>query len=174
MTKSRSSVALRRALPLLLVAAAVALGVTMRVRYLRQEMMSRWHGALEGGALTTQATVDEWFADRIADAEALAASIAVHAAFPHSGDASPPFSTVLAPVVRRGKFTSAWVLDSVGRIVSRTSDDSLSAAERDAVVQALGSGHPTHSAVVPLGPHAATFAIAAPVHLATAGGSARL
>ncbi len=166
MTTTRVKVALGRALPVLLVVAAVGIGATMRVRYLRHELMSRWYGALEGGALTTQATVDEWFADRKADADALAASVAIHAEFPRAGDSSPPFSTVLAPVVRRGKFTDVWVVDAAGRVIAQSARDSLRLEERDAMREALATQKTSHSAVAVLGPHAATFAIVAPVHLA--------
>ncbi|CAN5253305.1 hypothetical protein BH09GEM1_BH09GEM1_15860 [soil metagenome] len=166
MTNAALNGALRRALPILVVVAAVGTGVAMRVRYLQHEMMSRWHGALEGGALTTQATIDEWFVDRRTDGEALAASVAIHAEFPHAGDSTPPFSTVLAPVVRRGKFTDAWVLDDAGRVIAQTTRDSLRVEERGAVRKALASHKTSHSAVSALGPHAATFAVVAPVHLA--------
>jgi hypothetical protein len=108
MTKAQLNAALRRSVPILLVATAVAIGVATRVHFLRHEMMSRWRGTLDGGALTTQATVDEWFTERTAEAEALAASVAIHAAFNHVGDPSPPFLTVLAPIVRGRKFTEGW------------------------------------------------------------------
>ena len=164
MTTTSVKGALRRALPVLLVVAAVGIGVTMRVRYLRGETMSRWHGVLEGGALTTQATVDEWFADRTADANALAASVAIHA-FLREGDASAPFSTVLAPVVRRGKFTEVWIVDAVGRVIAQSAGDSLRPEERRAVREAIASRTESHSAVSALGPHAAALAIVAPVRL---------
>ena len=165
MTKARLTAALRRSLPIALVATAVAIGVAARVRFLRQEMMSRWHAALEGGAMTTQATVDEWFTDRSADAAALAASVAVHAAFPRAGDTAPPFSTVLAPVVRRGKFTDVWVIDGSGRVIAHAGNDSLRNGELRTAREAIANRRTGHSAVTVVGPHAASFAIAAPVRL---------
>ena len=164
MTTTRFKGALRRALPVLLVVAAVGIGVTMRVRYLRHEMMSRWHDVLEGGALTTQATVDEWFADRKADADAMAASVAIHA-FLRAGNSSAPFSRVLAPVVRRGKFTDVWIVDASGRVIAQSTGDSLRPEERRAAFEAIARRKTSHSAVSALGPHAAALAIAAPVRL---------
>ncbi|CAN5920858.1 hypothetical protein BH11GEM2_BH11GEM2_20890 [soil metagenome] len=165
MTKSLLTDALKRALPFLIVVAAVGAGATMRVRYLQHEMMTRWRGALTGGALTTQATVDEWFTDRREDAEALAASVAIHAAFPRAGDTSPRFSTVLAPVVRRGKFIQAWVVDASGRPIAQALGDSLGISERLAMRNAIGTGRTQHSSVTILGRHAATLSIVAPVHV---------
>src|SRR6185369_8898118 len=120
-----------------LVGIAVLTGVTLRVRYLQHEMMTKWRGSLEGGALTTQATVDEWFADRKADAEALAVSVALHTAFPRAGDGSPPFVTVLAPVTRRQKFTDAWVVDSSGAIIAGARPDTMRDAERAGALEAI-------------------------------------
>ena len=159
---------LRRSLPALLVIAIVALGVTARVRFLRREMMSRWHAALEGGALTTQATVDDWLSDRDADAEALATSVSIHAAFPHAGDSTPRFATVLAPIVRRAKFTDAWVVDSAGNLISAATRDPLRAEEALAAREAIASHLTRHSTITANGPHAATMVIAAPVKLSVA------
>src|SRR5687767_11111553 len=85
-------------------------GVALRVRYLQGEMMSRWSMTLDGGKLTTKATVDEWFAERSADGVALASSVAAHAVVPPYGS-ELPYGNVLRPVSRRGKFTGLWVLD---------------------------------------------------------------
>ena len=157
-----------RSLPAILVVAIVALGVTTRVRFLRREMMSRWHTALEGGALTTQATVDDWFSDRDADAEALATSISIHAAFPHAGDSTPRFATVLAPIVRRAKFTDAWVVDSAGNLISAATSHPLRADEVLAAKEAIAKHQTRHSAITANGPNSATIAIAAPVKLSAA------
>ncbi|MEO8621232.1 MAG: PAS domain S-box protein [bacterium] len=156
----------RRAnLTVLLVGIAVLSGVALRVRYLQHEMMTRWRGSLDGGAVTTQATVDEWFADRKADAEALAVSVALHAAFQRAGDGSPPFVTVLAPVTRREKFIDAWVVDSIGAIIAGARADTLLDLERASALEAIAKQRTIRSAVVPLGPHAALLAIAAPVRV---------
>jgi two-component system cell cycle sensor histidine kinase/response regulator CckA len=149
---------------LLLLAFAIGAGVFLRVRYLQREMLSRWHVALDGGVITTQATVDEWVAERKADAAALASSVSLHAALPvDAGDASSRFAQVLAPVTRRGKFVGIWVLDSADRVIAQSTPDSLVDAERVAVRAALAVDDVQHSAVVPLGPHAAFLSFAAPI-----------
>ena len=165
MTTPQITRAMRRAAAFVLVAIVVLSGAALRVRYLEHEMLSRWRGSLEGGAATAQATVDEWFADRKADAQALAVSVAVHAAFPQAGDGSPRFSSVLAPVARRGKFVGVWVVDSAGSVLASSAADTLRAMERLALTAALRSQRTTRSMVMPLGPHGALLAIAAPVHL---------
>ena len=165
MTKVQFKRAMRRALPILLVVIAVLIGATLRVRYLQREMMTRWRGALQGGAITTQATVDEWFADRKADAEALAFNIAVHAAIASGDGGSPPFSDVLAPVVRRGKFVRVWVVDAAGSVIASSHSDSIRGEEHRAVVRAIATRRTTRSVVMPLGAHEALMTIAAPVQL---------
>ena len=169
MTTPQMPRAMRRAAPFVLVAIVVFAGATFRVRYLEHEMMSRWRGSLEGGAVTAQATVDEWFTDREADAEALAVSVAVHAPFSREGDGSPRFSSVLAPVARRGKFVGAWVVDSAGGTLASTSADTLRAMERLAIAEALRSRRTSRSMVMPLGPHGALLAFVARVHLTVPG-----
>ncbi|MEP7000194.1 MAG: ATP-binding protein [bacterium] len=157
---------IRRAyLTIALVAIALLAGVIFRVRYLQHEMMTRWHGSLDGGALTTQATVDEWFADRKADAEAVAVTVAFHSTIPRAADLSPPFATVLAPVIRRQKFIDAWVVDSSGAIIAGAGADTLRDVERASALDAIAKQRTMRSAVMPLGPHAALLAIVAPVHL---------
>ncbi|MEP6732647.1 MAG: PAS domain S-box protein [bacterium] len=160
----------RVALPfLLLIAVVLGGGVFLRVRYLQREMLSRWNQALVGGALTTQATVDEWFTERRADAEALATTLAIHGALHNAGgDARRPFAQVLAPVTRRGRFIGLWVLDSAGGVIASSTQDSLRHAELIAFRASVSSGSVATSAVIPLGPHAAIFSLAAPVHITTA------
>ena len=169
MTTPKMPRGMRRAAPFVLVAIVVFAGATFRVRYLEHQMMSRWRGSLEGGAMTAQATVDEWFTDRKADAEALAVSVAIHAPFPRAGDGSPRFSTVLAPVARRGKFVGVWVVDSAGGVLASSTADTLRALERLAVTDALRLQRTTRSMVMPLGAHGALLAIAARVHLTVPG-----
>src|SRR5882672_2733502 len=93
----------RATLPiLLLLAFLVGGGVFFRVRYLQREMLTRWHDVLQGGAVTTQVTVSEWFTERTADANALASTVALHASvLTDRGDSGRPFEQVLAPVSRR-------------------------------------------------------------------------
>lgn len=136
----------------------------MRVRYLQHEMLSRWHTALEGGAITTQATVDEWFAERRADAAELGASVIVHAGVSNDGGtASRPFAQVLAPVVRRGKFVGIWVLDPAGQVLAQSIPDSVSDAERAAVRNARTTDDVVQSAVMARGPHAAFLSFVVPI-----------
>ncbi|MEO5815135.1 MAG: PAS domain S-box protein [Gemmatimonadaceae bacterium] len=143
---------------------AISGGVLLRVRYLQREMLNRWHMALEGGAITTQATVDEWVTERRADAQALAASVSVHSGLPRvSGDTTPPFTQVLAPVTRRGKFIGLWIVDSAGLVIAQSIPDSILDAERVAMRQAHAAHDVVHSAVVPRGPHAAVLSFAVPI-----------
>src|SRR4051812_25493822 len=138
----------RRALlsVLLLLAVIVGAGVLARVRVLHREMMTRWRGALEGGAQTTESTVDEWFAERAADAEGLATSVGIHAT---SGapitDHSNPFIQVIRPIQRRAKFVAIWVIDSTGRVISRSTNDTLHAAELAAAREAVQHNRVTRS-----------------------------
>ena len=157
--------ATRRASPVLLCAIVVLMGATLRVRYLHHEMMARWRVALEGGAATTQATVDDWFVERDGDAEALATTVAVHAGLPRGGDPDPPFTNVIAPVARRGKFLGVWVLDPLGAIIASSVADSLRDEERAAAHTAIATNRPARSAVMFLGPHAALVTTTAPVRL---------
>lgn len=151
---------------LLLLAALVGVGVLFRARSLHHEMLSRWRTVLVGGSLTTQMTVDEWFGERTADATGFAYSVAMHAAVPRSpSDLSPPYREVIAPVVRRGRFVNVWIVDSAGRVLAASHPDSMRAAERAALLQAVTSGKMTRSAVVPVGPHAAFLSVALPVRL---------
>jgi PAS domain S-box-containing protein len=154
----------------------VGAGVFLRVRYLQREMLSRWHVALDGGVITTQATVDEWVTERKADAEALASSVALHAELPSSiAGSTGPFAQVLAPVARRGKFIGIWVLDADDRVLAQWGTDSLHEEERVSVRAARGANDVRHSAVMPLGPHAAflSFAVAVPRSVKTAGNGPR-
>ncbi|MES2178409.1 MAG: ATP-binding protein [Gemmatimonadota bacterium] len=138
-------------------------GVFARVRYINGEMMRTWERVLEGGAVTTRATVDDWYLERSADVEALAATVAIHAAAPESGGA--PHSTLLAPIKRRGKFAGVWMVDQAGDTLASSHGDSLLSAERELVREVMRTGRTLHSPVIPLGPHAAFLSIAAPVHL---------
>ncbi|MDB4892276.1 MAG: sensor protein [Gemmatimonadetes bacterium] len=155
----------RTTLPLLLLLAfVVGGGVFLRVRYLQREMLSRWHVALDGGVITTQATVDEWVTERKGDAEALAASVALHANLTaSSGNSAGPFTQVLTPVARRGKFIGIWVLDADHRVLAQWSTDSLRAEERAVARAAREANGVRHSAVIPLGPHAAFLSFGVPV-----------
>lgn len=156
---------LRDNAPLLLLALfaiVVAGGVVFRVRYLQGEMLSRWGMTLEGGNLTTKATVDEWFADRSADATALASAVAAHAAV-RAGDVARPYANVLEPVRRRGKFTGIWILDSTGTVASSLTVDSLRPTEHAAARAAITTRRQHLSAVTRLGKHAAFMSIAVPV-----------
>ena len=165
MTNVRDYWRARRAIPILLGLIALFSGVALRVRYLQHEMLARWHASLEGGMATTQATVDEWFADRKADAEAFAATVSIHAAVVDGGDGSPPFTNVLAPVLRRGKFVAAWIVDSAGAVIAGSRGDSIRRAERAALREAIATRSTTRSEVMPLGPHGALLSLVAPVHL---------
>ncbi|MEO8335957.1 MAG: PAS domain S-box protein [bacterium] len=160
---------------LLLVALAIGAGVFLRVRYLQREMLTRWHTALEGGAITTQATVDEWVAERRADAAALASTVSLHASLRDGSDPAQPFARVLAPIARRQKFVGVWVLDSAGRIIAQSTTDSLLDAERIATREAYAANEVVHSAVVPMGPSAAflSFAVAIPTAVPYAKDGAR-
>ncbi len=139
-------------------------GVALRVQYLRREMLGRWRAVLEGGAVTTQATVDEWFLERSGDAVGLAASVARHAT---SGAAAPtdtnPFAEDLASVSRRGKFVALWVLDSAGRILSSSGPATLEEAELRAFRTSLASGRRAQSEVIVRGLHAGYFTLVQPV-----------
>lgn len=155
---------LRLAALIVLFAAAVAVGVTYRVRYLEREMLTRWQRSLEGGAITTQATVDEWFADRLADADAMAMAVDLRTRSP-AGEGSTQFlGDVLAPLTRRGHFISGWAVNTAGGVVAGTSGDSLRVEERAALREAIAEQHSTHTAIMRTGPHAALLSLAAPVH----------
>ena len=160
---------MRRARPVVLCAIALLMGATLRVLNLRNEMMTRWRIALEGGAATTQATVDDWFVEREGDAIALAATVAVHAGLPRLGDTSPPFTNVIAPVARRGKFIGVWIVDSLGAVIASSVADSIRDEERAAALAAIATGHATRSSVMRLGPHAAFMTLSAPVHVSARG-----
>ena len=165
MTNVRDNWRARRAILILLGLIALFSGVALRVRYLQHEMLARGHASLEGGVATTQATIDEWFAERKADAEAFAATVSIHAAVVSGGDGSPPFTNVLAPVLRRGKFVAAWIVDSAGTAIAGSPGDSIREAERAALREAIAMRTTTHSEVMPLGPHGALLSLVAPVHL---------
>ncbi len=158
---------------LLLLVLAIGSGVFLRVRYLQREMLTRWRTALEGGVLTTQSTVDEWVAERRADAAALAASVSLRAEV-RDGEVAP-FAQVLAPELRRGKFVGIWVLDANGHTLAGSTQDSLLDAERSAIREARTGNDVVQSAILPLGPHAAflSFAVPIPDSVAVAGNRAR-
>ena len=130
MTTPQITRAMRRAAAFVLVAIVVLTGAALRVRYLEHEMLSRWRGSLEGGAATAQATVDEWFADRKADAQALAVSVAAHAAISRADDGSPRFSSVLAPVAHRAK-----------RVCRRAGEDAASGVHDPDTDELAATGH---------------------------------
>lgn len=87
----------RVAAPILLCAAAVALGAAYRLRYLEREMLTRWQRSLEGGAITTRATVDEWFAGRLSEADAMAMAIDLRMKSPAGEESVQSWSNVLRP-----------------------------------------------------------------------------
>lgn len=165
MSPSRSRARDRVTVPvLLIVVAIVAVGVLFRVRFLEDEMMTRWRAVLEGGSLTTQATVDEWYGERVADAEALANSVGLHANVPHA-ELGPPLKTVFAPLMRRGRFVRVWIVDSTGNVLERSHPDSLYSAERTVLANAVAARRVMRSAIVPRGAHEAYLSFAAPVRL---------
>ncbi|MEP6617906.1 MAG: PAS domain S-box protein [bacterium] len=173
MTKVPAVRAPKRALFLVLAALAVVVGGTLRVRYLQQEMLNRWKQTLLGGAQTTQSVVDDWYSERVADAEGLASSVALHAqAGPSRPDGPPPFSTLFAPIERRKHFIAVWIVDEDGATIQSSRPDSLRAAEIAAVRMAIANKRPTHSSIMALGPHAALLSIAAPVMVQGPFGSA--
>jgi PAS domain S-box-containing protein len=163
----------RLTLPVLaLLAVIVGGGVYLRVQYLQGAMMGMWQRGLEGGAATTQATVDDWYAERSADAEGLAATIGLHASVaPTESAHGTALPGLFASVNRRGKFVGVWLVGDSARVLAAAQNDTLLPAERLAIRAAVETGRTTHSAVIPLGPHTGFFSIAAPVRTdARAGG----
>jgi len=154
----------------LLLAFAIGGGVLLRVRALQREMLTRWRAVLTGGAITTQRTVDEWVVERRADATELATTVSLHSVT-RAESSGTTFAHVLAPVVRRGKFVGIWVLDSAGRVIMRSTPDSLREQEKLAVLKARAANDVVHSEVIALGPHAAFLSFAVPI-AGTAGAGA--
>ncbi|MDB4915589.1 MAG: sensor protein [Gemmatimonadetes bacterium] len=166
----------RLILPVLaLLAVVVGGGIFLRVQFLRGATMSTWHKVLDGGAATTQATLDDWYAERTADVEGLAATVSLHASVTAPGDAhGASLSTLFAPLARRGKFVGVWIVGDSARVLSSATSDTLFPAERAAIREAVEKDRTAHSTVTPLGLHTAFFSIAAPVHSPPGGPRALL
>ncbi|MEO7454838.1 MAG: PAS domain S-box protein [Gemmatimonadaceae bacterium] len=147
-------------LALLLLLVVVGGGVTFRVRYLRRQMLSRWQEALRGGAVTTEATVNEWYAERGADADALASSVALHA---QAGAGPGSFKDLLAPIARRGKFVAVWIVDSTGRVLTQSTNAALEPQERNVFREAIASRKLARSEIMVRGEHAGFLTLAQPV-----------
>lgn len=136
--------------------------VLLRLSALRAELFARWRGSLDGGAVTTRITVDEWFSDRRGDLEDLAASIVRHEGVLASGaPGSSPYAELLAPVTHRGRFTGVRLVDSLARPVDGEAGE-LSRPEIDAVRRALATGR-TVRAEIDLTPSGAILSIVTPL-----------
>jgi PAS domain S-box-containing protein len=145
------------------VAAALAAVIWFRVDSLRRLTMTTWHATLDGGAVTTQATIDEWFAERAADAEELAESVGLRARMGRAVDEARTYEQSLVPIERRGRVTGVWVVGRDGTPIAATRTDTLYRAEREAVRRAIATGRLAHSALVPGAVHGTAFSIVAPV-----------
>ena len=149
-----------------LLVALVAGGSYLRVRFLHGVMMSTWEKVLEGGAVTTMTTVDDWYAERAADVDGLAATVAIHATMGLPGtNGVPSYETLLAPITRRAKFAEVWIVDDSGGVIASARGAALLGQERSTAVRSIRQGRTLHSAIIPVGPHAAWLTIAAPVRV---------
>ena len=156
----------RRIILIALAVFAVVLAGGIRVRVLRQAMLDGWQRTLEGGATTTRSTVDDWYTERLTDAEGLATSVGLHAAAgPVGPRGAPAYSTLLAPIERRRKFVGVWIVDENGSVIESMRPDSLRPAELSAARAAMAHRRTTRSSVMALGPHAAWLSIAVPLPL---------
>ncbi len=160
-------------LTLLVVVLGLALAVVARGASLRRQQLDYWRGALIGGAVTTRTTVDEWYRERAADAEWLAASVA--SVQPAGGGHDAGVDTarlrrLVAPLGRRKAGVSLWVVDSAGAVLSGSRSAPLLREERDAVRRALRAGATTHTDVVMDSAKGASLSLAAPIR--GAGGAA--
>jgi PAS domain S-box-containing protein len=155
----------------LVLGAILCAGVGLRLANLRRLMMDGWQRSLEGGAVTTQQTLDEWYLERVADAEQLAASVTL----PGSSGSEPTarergaFGQLFSPIARRGQFVAGWVIDRSGRPIAGFTDDTLYDTERDAVRRAIAHGRTTHSDLVPHAAVGSALSFASPVRAAAAG-----
>ncbi len=126
--------------------------------------MDTWRKVLVGGEQTTRTTLDDWFSERVIDAEVLASTAAMHASLERGSSTESRFDP-LASLDRHGKYLDLFIVDASGRVLSSTHGDSVTATERDAARAAVTGQRTTLSRVTVLGRHAALISVASPVHL---------
>jgi PAS domain S-box-containing protein len=143
--------------------AAIAVVIWLRLDSLHRLTMTTWRATLEGGAVTTQATIDEWYAERTADAEELAESVGLRARMGGAVSEAATYEQSLVPIERRGRVTGVWVVDHDGVPIAATRPETLYRAERLAVRSAIASGRTAHSDLVPGAVHGTALSIVAPV-----------
>ena len=139
----------------------VGVGVWQRLEHMHRQQLDYWRQALAGGALTTQLTVDDWYAERVADAEDLASS----AALVTDRDARDlaPLRPRLQSALRRPEVAGVWVVNAAGAVLAASGADTLFAAEREAAARAAASAKTVHSRLVAISPVRTFLTIAAPV-----------
>ena len=173
MSKSSSVGGLRRVFVgiALGVAVLLAAGTWLRLRALERDTLSGWRAALDGGAVTTRATIDDWYAERADDAQSLAGNLSRHAGTIGESSGGSAVSQLLAAARRRGRDVGTWILDENGVVLASATADTLSAPERAASEQVRRSGGTAVSPITLDDRGATTMAFAAAVpstELATA------
>lgn len=149
-----------------LAALVLAAGISLRLGSMRRQQMEYWRNTLAGGAVTTAATIDDWYRERVADAEGLAESVALDSRLRASLLGEHRFEAVLTQLERRGRTVGAWVLDADGRILAATRADTLYDDERRAARRALSLGTATHTELIVNAVHGTALSIVAPVQRA--------
>ncbi|MBA3671871.1 MAG: PAS domain S-box protein [Gemmatimonadaceae bacterium] len=163
MTSFRARPRLSLVVGAMLLVALVVL-VVSRIAFLHGETLRRWRASLEGGAVTTQATVDGWYGERVGDAEMLAASVALldRVAGAPAANEPRPVERLLAPTLRRQNSLGGWVLDANDRVIAGTNGLTIFPAEIVAAREARLRRRSVRSAIV-TGPVSSSIAIASPV-----------
>jgi PAS domain S-box-containing protein len=143
-------------------------GVWLRMDTMRRQQVGYWRAALAGGAITTQLTVDDWYGERVADAEGTAEAVLQRVQL--GGGWNPrQLERQLLLAERRGRAVGVWIVDRDGRPLGASRPDTLYEAERVAARAAARSGRTGHSGLV-AGPGGSTaLTVAAPVRAGAAG-----
>ena len=127
--------------------------------------MLRWRTVLDGGALTTQTTLDEWYEERTADVDGLATTVALHSMAMGAGGDMRELGRLLRPLGRRGKFVEVWIVDSTGAVLASAHGSPINDAEHVALVKATRSRVTTHSALMLVDSAHVFLSLASPVRI---------
>ena len=133
----------------------IALGVALllagsswwRLRALERATMTGWRAALDGGVVTTRATIDDWYTERTDDAVALAENLSRHAGTISEPSGIAAVRMLLDASRRRGHYVGAWVLGADGAVIASATEDTLYAPERATSEKARTRGAPMVSPV---------------------------
>ena len=138
-------------------------GVWLRLDSMRRQQLEYWRATLTGGAVTTRATVDDWYSERVEDAEGLAESVATHRTM------GSRLSELVSPRRRRRQVVGSWIVDARGAVIARSTADTMYDAERVAVRRAVSTQRTTASDLVIDPARSTMLTIVAPVRGGRAG-----